>query len=60
MKPKNGTTESRYCHYRALYPHKFVDNGSKEPDGIILGNVVVEALGEEDHVVAVWPLDMVH
>jgi hypothetical protein len=37
-----------------------VDKGIEEADGVILGNVVVEALGEKDDFVAARTLDMTH
>jgi hypothetical protein len=51
---RHGTSEA------ACFEGEFVDKGVGEADGIVLGHVVVEALGEAEHFVAVRALDMAH
>jgi hypothetical protein len=51
---RHGTSEA------ACAKGELIDKGLEEADGMVLGNVVVEALGEAEHVVAVRTLDMAH
>ena len=51
---RHGTSEAA-CH-----EVEFVDKGLEEADGSVLGNGVVEALGEEEHCMAMRTVDMAH
>jgi tryptophan synthase alpha subunit len=51
---RHGTSEA------AGFEGECVDKGIEAADGIVLGNAVVEALGEAEHFVAVRALDMAH
>ena len=49
-----GALEAEHCQI------EFIDEGVDKADRIIFQEVVVEALGKEDHLVPVRALDMTH
>ena len=51
---RDGALEAAGCQV------EFVDKGIDKADGMVLGNVVVEALRESDHFVAVHAVDIAH
>ena len=51
---RHGTSEAACCEGECG------DKGIEEADGMALGHVIVEALGEAEHFVAVRALDMAY